>query len=449
MVRILTKQITNDSYYIEEETENKFKEHISLVNKSTESVDAYITQSTILSFKEKEDIDIDGSTDVLRIYKFYAFDDESLTKKTYETKTVNFKTVLVKGEPNSKSLFLDEIINSTGLLIKYKDQTNRIYMDGVSKVALKSLCERAGLRGERYNINSFFRDAYIAGGLVSIPDHKASRIELCRYDNLVTKGLTFIRRKNPNNNYKLGLIVGVFSGGYIETPVDILSKTFDYFNKLKSVGDIDIDKYSFTQEETRVSYYFTGLTAKYNKKYKIDFPIKVGLETYKSDTGKISLSADLFFEIYGVKYIYKNVTKKQGELIKVKEFTNAIKRNLIAFIEEFYKTIKKTREFKFNSNIKKSFYYDFLMKQLNINPSIKAALGKKRIEKISESFYDTIINEPVPNDYYTLLKMLFELISNNIKTFNLNDNNFYKTMLDLYKIDVKKNDIYKEVVLNG
>ena len=319
-------QIINDSYNVTSSDVGEFKEEIIKLNKSTESVNAYITQSTILSFKNKEEIDVEGSLDKIRIYKFYAFDDETLTKMTYNEKTVNLKTVLVNGEENQKSLFLNEIIDSTGILIQYKDSTNRIYLDGISKYALKSLCERAGVRGERYTINSFFRDAYIAGGLITMPDHKANKMELRRYDNLVKKGLKFIRRKNPDNDYKLGLIVGVFSGDYIGSSTDILLKTYEYFEKLKSVGEISLDKFYLSQEKSQVSFYLNHLSRKYNKKYKIDFPLSIGIDTYKSDTGKLSLRADLFFEIYGIKYVFKNTSKKQNETIKNKAFIYSIKR---------------------------------------------------------------------------------------------------------------------------
>lgn len=449
------KNITNDSFKISGNNYKEFKENITKFDKLTAFVNVYITQSQIFSFKEKTEERIGNSKDVLRIYSFYVFDDETLTKKNYDQKTVNFKTTLINGVKNDKCEFFDKVIESTGLMIQYKDNKNRIYLDGVSKHALKSLCDRAGLRGERYSVNSFFRDAYLASGLVTIPDHTANKDEIKRYGNLIDNGLVFCRRKNPDNEYKLGFIVGVFAGDYVGIESNVLLKTYDYFNRLKSLEGIKLDNYLFTQDLNYVSFVFEGLSEKYNKKYNVDDSLKFGVKIYISDNANFALNADLFVEIYGIKYTIKNINKKQNNKFVLKEFTEQIKRNFVAAIEGYYKIIVNNRDIKIDENLDPSMYAEFLEELLLENSKLKKALGKIRIKDVSEEFYDYIIEHKFSN-YYDFVMMFFEYISESKNEFFLLDsiNNpnkkiFVENAFNLFNIDLNKMGAAKKVVVNG
>lgn len=447
----MLKNITNDCFKISGNTYESFKEDIVSLNRLTESVNVYITQSQILSFKEKREEKMDNSKDVLRIYSFYVFDDETLTKKTYDQKVVNFKTTLVNGVKNNKCDFFDKVIESTGLMIQYKDSRNRLYLDGISKHALKSLCERAGLKGERYSVNSFFRDAYLASGLVTMPDHTANKDEIKRYGNLIDKGLVFCRRKNPDNEYKLGFIVGVFAGDYVEITSDVLLKTYDYFNRLKSLEGVRLDNYLFTQDLNYMSFVFEGLSEKYNKKYSVDSSLKFGVKIYVSDNANFALNADLFVEIYGVKYTIKNINKKQNDKFALKEFTDQIKRNFVGAIEGYYKIIVNNKDIKIDGNLDPSMYAEFLEELLLENSKLKKALGKMRIKDMSEEFYDYIIGHKFSN-YYEFLLKFFECISESDNEFfalnsisNVSKKMFSENAFDLFTVNLDKIDITKGV----
>lgn len=413
----MKKEIILQDYENSGTTYKSLKDEIEKLIKHTAWVRVYPTDLAILSFKEVKEEKIDeGKTK--RSYIFYLLNRKSLqAQNNFNIRYPEIPiTTIIDGDQDKASYtFLEEIKNTTGLMIGMPNNKKKLCYYGVTKDALRHLAKKAGLGGSRIYENSTIRDAYIASGLLN-PNlgYELSDEEKKRVVCLTSNGLTFTLRKLKSQKDEkdiyhadgTGMILSVYSGSFLHRSANVFTDIIDKLKDNNFYKKSTLYSWENSKDGLRVTLDCSEKARELKSKYELKEDIDIKIHIKDSDNATSSLSIDGRI-IYGnSKSVFKT------ETTSLRNGTELILDDLMADINE--KVTKQIKEIVKQISKHEKIIITFTENQKNINklteiglksiPSINTILGKRRINLLKRK----IENNNIKNST-TMIDFIYQI----------------------------------------
>lgn len=407
-------------YFNKGQTLESFENEVKKIVSHTTYVKTYPANIRLLSFRKKIDVLLENGKDVKRSYLFRLLDKESLEAQAalnISFPEVPITTTLVGGQPNDNSRFLDQVSEDTGLMIELLNEDGNSYYYGLSEYALPMLATKAGLKGDRVRENSFFRDVYLANGLINpSTTNLKTAVERARVDKILSEGFSLALRKNKpqkdeekNTPIGTGIVLSTFSANFDERDANAFLDIINALNTNKSFGESSAEEWVSKQDRLLIRLTFDNLTTLLKKRYGVKKDVKAQIQIQDSDCGLSSLTVQGLVKFGDSSSLVIGagiVQERNGFKFDIDRVMKKIEKEILVEIQNVFKNIAKLESQNIPSKYKSSFIKNITKTAIKSLPSASTTLGKKRIEVIKE-----IVSHSEMSDLGTVYDVVDKVLS--------------------------------------
>lgn len=413
----MKKEIILQDYKNSGTTYESLEDEIEKLIKHTAWVRVYTTDLAILSFKEVKEEKIDEEK-TKRSYIFYILNQKTLqSQNNFNIKYPEIPiTTIVDGDEDKASYsFLEEIKNTTGLMIGIPNNNKKLCYYGVTREALGNLAAKSGLGGCRIYENSTIRDAYIASGLLNpYLGYEPSDEEKKRLVHLTSSGLTFTLRKLKSQKEEkdvycadgTGMILSVYSGFFTHRDASVFT---DIINELKKNNFYKKSTLHFWENDKnglKVTINCDDKAKEFQNKYELKEKLDIKIHIKDSDNSTSSLSITGRIAYGNNKSVFKTETAslRNGAELIFEDLISNINTKVTKQIKEIVKQISKHEKTAVTFTENEKNINKLVENGLKSISSVNTILGKRRINLLKVKIENNNINKSM-----TMIDFIYQI----------------------------------------
>lgn len=389
-----------DNFQLQGTDYDQFVEELNDVVKNTENINIKNNSFKFLSFQGINK----------GVYEFALIDSDTINK--FNAFLTSFPKVSIT--PKEEELpFFEEMKNTSGLIIIDSANEEKDTLLLVSKSAIPSLADRAGIKGDLVQLDgvkgnliqpqSIIRNLYIAQGLL----FEFEKGNKQKYATQIV-----YRKQRVTSHYKeLKKIFAFMGSRFVKSPLtnivaisDEIFKTglFD-INNTENPEKVACHKWSITHQLSSIFLEFPNTGKNFKEKYHLPDLIIPGICIADSDVGKSSFTISKTFRFKNTEPLVYDTqtwehTKETSEFLKEALLYTYSSKNSFTELCEMFKSLLET-EVKPN---KAGIVYKDVVKEAQL---VKA-IGKKRTMALIAKLKDDFLEDPAktPANEYEIAK---------------------------------------------
>lgn len=397
----------NDNYQVTGTTAQRFLEEIRDISARTEYPVVNPADVCLLSFKKKTETK--ENNEIKKTYIFYMISRPDLANmENYGSGFRQVPCVLMtkNGKDTPRIELMEEIIRVSGLMLVYIDKNGNSVYNGVSGLALKTLCKRAGVPGDRIYDKSLWRDVYIADGLLPKRPGNDDPEAVEKYERMLGENIKFVVRHNAEYKngkmklQKIGMIIGVFAQTYNESGMKILADIYNEVRTEGKMGRVKVTDWEISQDRAYVHMEFPDAAEAFAEKYGLKSKLIPGITITTSDCGLSSLSVAGTYRDDGYKgmTIVNEYTRKHVGAFTFRNIMPRVNKDILDKFEAFPKAMGKLMETKISEkSLKTEAGHQDYKNRMNTAITnafgqfdVSKSIGKKRVDTLKEVIADHV-----------------------------------------------------------
>lgn len=295
----------------------------------------------------------------------------------------------------SERPFFDEMTKTSGLvLLDEDDNANSMLM--VSKDAVPSLADRAGIKGDLIQKYSLIRNLYIAQGLFS----PFERVNPKKFESAI------VYRKQYTSDCRCIKKAFAFMGNrFVYTSLAEMKNIADKIISSHPYGKTECLKWTLCHRNGTLFLEFPEKAKELKKTYALPDTVIPGICISDSDIGRQSLIISSTFRFEKSKYV-QIYDQKAWEHTSDMKFRDILEYIFVQFPQSFEELVAALQE-KTQIPVKKEKIartYDAFIKEAQF---VKA-IGKKRTTALSKHLSEEVLSKPktCPKTEYACIKKL-------------------------------------------